>query len=386
MSSNTILFREEARTRFLDRDGKVSWGKVAARYEELRKTKVSLGNKYFTAEVQSWAMGLSQEEQHRLLNVMVGGLANDDASVGVYATRPEDYVLFAPYLEPIIRDYHGISGDTVQQHDWDIPVGVYELTKIDPALDHVSMRARVARNVEGWNLPSSMNKDERLTFERLIVDTVIATLPFRGKYYSLTPGHSHEMSASQAEQMRRDHLLFNDMTTDNHLTASGIASDWPHGRGMWLSDDNQKMIWIGEEDHLRVISIVHGTDLGAVDKSLSDLLAAMEAAGIAFAKHPVYGIITTCPTNMGTGKRQSVLLPFPNLTKHGTDEGNLKAVAKSLGLQARGLAGEHSKMDENGMSDVSPMARFGVTEKEVTSRLYKGLSELLVREKECASV
>lgn len=65
--------------------------------------------------------------------------------------------------------------------------------------------------------------------------------------------------------MRNDHYLFNDMTNDSYMTASGTASDWPYGRGIWLSDDKSKMIWVGEEDHLRIISIVHGTDLGFVD-------------------------------------------------------------------------------------------------------------------------
>jgi arginine kinase len=32
------------------------------------------------------------------------------------------------------------------------------------------MRARVARNVKGFNLPPSMNKEERLKFENTMVD------------------------------------------------------------------------------------------------------------------------------------------------------------------------------------------------------------------------
>ena len=39
---------------------------------------------------------------------MMGGLCNEDSSVGVYATRPEDYDEFDFYLEPLIRDYHKI--------------------------------------------------------------------------------------------------------------------------------------------------------------------------------------------------------------------------------------------------------------------------------------
>lgn len=73
------------------------------------------------------------------------------------------------------------------------------------------------------------------------------------------------------------------MTTDNHLTASGIASDWPFGRGIWISQDETKMIWIGEEDHLRIISIMKGFDLGAVDSSLYELLTKITNSGVAFA-------------------------------------------------------------------------------------------------------
>lgn len=64
------------------------------------------------------------------------------------------------------------------------------LTKIDPKLEKVSMRARVARNVVGYNLPSSMDKDERIRFEDQLVK-VFETFGFPGKYHSLTPGHKN---------------------------------------------------------------------------------------------------------------------------------------------------------------------------------------------------
>lgn len=89
-------------------EGNVDWDKVEAQWANLRKGKVSLGNKYFTKEVSQKAKQLPQNEQQRLLDVMMGGLCNGDSSVGVYATRPEDYDAFSFYLEPLIREYHGI--------------------------------------------------------------------------------------------------------------------------------------------------------------------------------------------------------------------------------------------------------------------------------------
>ncbi|CAD8145797.1 unnamed protein product [Paramecium octaurelia] len=369
------VFKQEARKLYLDAEGNVDFAKIQARWDELKSVKVSLGNKYFTPEVVEKARTLPQQDQQRFLDLMLAGLTNDDSSVGICATRPEDYDFYAFYLEQLIRDYHQIQGDTKQLHDWNIPIDEYVLTKINPTLEKVSMRARVARNVKGWNLPPSMDKEERIKFESKMVE-VFDSFGIPGKYYSLTPGHKNQISDKEADELRHKHFLFNDMTTDNYLTASGVASDWPYGRGIWLSEDQTKMIWVGEEDLLRIISIVQGNDLGMVDKSLHDLLTGIEKSGLQFAEHPVYGVITTCPTNMGTGKRQSILGKFPNITKQGTDEKKLKEIAKQFGLQARGCGGEHSSMDKEGTADISPSARFGVTEASVTKRLYEGLIKL----------
>lgn len=72
-------------------------------------------------------------------------------------------------------------------------MGEYVLTKIDSRLEKVSMRARVARNVKGWNLPPSMDKDERIKFENKMVE-VFGSFGIPGKYHSLTPGHKNQIT------------------------------------------------------------------------------------------------------------------------------------------------------------------------------------------------
>ena len=98
-----VVFLEDARKQFLDGEGNVSWDSVEAKFSELRKIKVSLANKYFTKDASAKARSLSQSDQQRLLDVLMGGLCNSDSSVGAYATRPEDYDNFAFFLEPLIR-------------------------------------------------------------------------------------------------------------------------------------------------------------------------------------------------------------------------------------------------------------------------------------------
>jgi len=39
--------------------------------------------------------------------------------------------------------------------------------------------------------------------------------------------------------------------------------DWPNGRGQFHSSDGKVMLWIGEEDHIRCMSLQEGSDISA---------------------------------------------------------------------------------------------------------------------------
>lgn len=49
--------------------------------------------------------------------------------------------------------------------------------------------------------------------------------------------------------------MFKDMSADTFLLDAGIAKHWPYGRGCYVSGDGGFIIWVGEEDHLRVMAM-----------------------------------------------------------------------------------------------------------------------------------
>ena len=59
--------------------------------------------------------------------------------------------------------------------------------------------------------------------------------------------------------------------------------------------------------------------------------------------------------------RASVHLAIPNLCADGTDT-KAKAIARPLGLSIRGMGGEHTPIGKDGTVDVSPSARFCISE------------------------
>ena len=58
--------------------------------------------------------------------------------------------------------------------------------------------------------------------------------------------------------------MFKDMSADSYLVTAGIAADWPFGRGCYVSEDKGFIIWVGEEDHLRIMCMKKGTVLNEV--------------------------------------------------------------------------------------------------------------------------
>ena len=47
---------------------------------------------------------------------------------------------------------------------------------------------------------------------------------------------------------------------------AGMARDWPDARGIWHNDQKNFLVWVNEEDHLRVISMEKSGDIRKVFK------------------------------------------------------------------------------------------------------------------------
>lgn len=326
-------------------------------------------------------MSLDDSSRQQLIKIISSGLENPNSQMGSYAMNPQDYDLFSPMLDPMIRDFHAISDkvDISQKHDWDSSAVPCDLAEIDSKLTNVSMRVRVARNVSTFPLPGAMTKEQRIAFEDIAAKAFITLSEdpdFGGNYLSITSGSPYEIDTAEYDRRVDAHQMFKDMSADPYLNVAGISGDWPYGRGIYISRDEDFLVWVGEEDHLRIMAMQNGGDLNALFDRLSTGLNRLEKMLPSFATSKCYGNVTSCPTNLGTGMRASLHMKLPNLTKNGQDLELLKTEAKSLGLAVRGAGGEHSDAGEGGLVDISPVARLGITEMNIMRCLYDGVDKL----------
>jgi protein arginine kinase len=131
---------------------------------------------------------------------------------------------------------------------------------------------------------------------------------------------------------------------------------------------------VNEEDHLRLQALNSGLDLGGAWDAAGTLDAEL-GQRLAFAFHPEFGYLTSCPTNVGTGLRASVLIHLPGLVL--TKE--INKVLQSLvqvGLTFRGLYGEGSEVVGN-FFQLSNQTTLGKTEPELLDHLGRMVRQVM---------
>ncbi|NXG81085.1 KCRB kinase, partial [Baryphthengus martii] len=196
----------------------------------------------------------------------------------------------------------------------------------------------------------------------------------KGKYYAL-----RNMTDAEQQQLIDDHFLF-DKPVSPLLLASGMARDWPDARGIWHNDNKTFLVWINEEDHLRVISMQKGGNMKEVFTRFCTGLTQIEnlfkSKNYEFMWNPHLGYILTCPSNLGTGLRAGVHIKLPNLGKHE----KFGEVLKRLRLQKRGTGGVDTAA-VGGVFDVSNADRLGFSEVELVQMVVDGVKLLIEMEK-----
>merc|ERR1712004_8495 len=82
-----------------------------------------------------------------------------------------------------------------------------------------------------------------------------------GSYYALTG-----MEEGVRQQLVDDHFLF--VSGDPNLKVAGMERDWPEGRGIFHNATKTFLVWVNEEDQLRIISMQKGGDVKGVFERL----------------------------------------------------------------------------------------------------------------------
>jgi len=292
------------------------------------------------------------------------------SGVGVYAGSHDSYYAFAPFFDKIIESYHGHKPSDKHLSSMDYNTLDCPAFPADEDKMINSTRIRVARNLAAYPLGTNVSRAERKEIEQLVVSALGEFKgDLKGRYYSLG-----NMADSDRKQLIADHFLFKG--GDKFLQSAGLERDWPEARGIFHNDAKTFLVWVNEEDQLRIISMQQGSNIKEVFARLADGANQIEQKA-KFANDEHFGYVSTCPTNMGTGLRASVHINLPKLMKN---KDLHQSIADKYHVQIRGIHGEHTETDD-GVFDISNLRRLGRNEVQLVQDMYDGVKAMIRAEK-----
>jgi protein arginine kinase len=245
----------------------------------------------------------------------------------------------------------------------------------EPGPDHeivLSTRVRLARNIQGFPFGVKASGEER---DRLL-ECSREAISGANVLGDVDLWEMPDLDATDRTLLLERHLVSRELIL-------GPEGNAPRAAALALSRDRTLGLMINEEDHLRLQALQGGFQL---TRAWHDVDQLDEELGlrVPYAFHHEFGFLTSCPTNVGTGLRASVLIHLPGLVLTKQIQKVLEGMGQ-LGLTYRGLYGEGSRIVGN-FFQVSNQTTLGKTEDDLIEQLDSLVGRVIGYEKQARAV
>ncbi|HEY5653509.1 MAG TPA: protein arginine kinase [Pontiella sp.] len=223
----------------------------------------------------------------------------------------------------------------------------------------ISSRVRLARNLDKYSFPGWASEEESCKVFMQAADI------FQSLDQQFISWNMSETSLLDKEILFERHLISQELAQQDDTC------------GVFVTPDECLAVMVNEEDHIRIQSLQSGLNLReawAIADRLDDLLEDQ----LTYAFSPKLGYLTSCPSNVGTGMRASVMLHLPGLVLMKEMEPVMNGISK-IGLAVRGMWGEGTEAAGN-MFQVSNQITLGRREDEIIAHLEQIVLELIDHE------
>ncbi|MBO1005830.1 protein arginine kinase [Pseudogracilibacillus auburnensis] len=228
----------------------------------------------------------------------------------------------------------------------------------------LSSRIRLARNLSNVKFPTLFSNDEAGEIMSKI-DEIINSENLQSL------GKMEFLSIDNIKSLEKRVLV------EKHLISPQLAEHSSHG-AVILSENEDISIMINEEDHIRIQCLFPGLQLDkALEKAnrIDDLLE--DKVDYAFDED--LGYLTSCPSNVGTGLRASVMVHLPALIMTRQMNRIIPAI-NQLGLVVRGIYGEGTEALGN-IFQISNQITLGKSEKDIVDDLTGVVQQIIAQER-----
>ena len=238
----------------------------------------------------------------------------------------------------------------------------------------LSTRVRLARNLQGYAFgPQSRVNDRRAVLTRVTRTAENVEL--------LADASVHPLADLDGGTRR---ILLERRLISRDLIGERSESELPpRAAAVVLSAQEPVSVMVNEEDHLRLQVLLSGLALEGA-WSMVDGLDEDLGRELPYAYDHELGFLTSCPTNVGTGLRASVLIHLPGLVLTKEIARVLQGLSE-VGLTFRGLYGEGSEVVGN-FFQVSNQTTLGKAEEDLIDQMDRIVRQVIGHERQARRV
>ncbi|SES12156.1 protein arginine kinase [Salisediminibacterium halotolerans] len=229
----------------------------------------------------------------------------------------------------------------------------------------ISSRVRLARNLV--NIPFPIAND----YEHL--NDIVTNMESNYSGKKAGPFPDLELFRMADMQSNEKHVL-----VEKHLISPSLANESEAG-AVLLNPDESLSVMVNEEDHFRIQCLLSGFQLDETFANANRMDDWLEEK-LDFAFDEKRGYLTSCPTNVGTGLRSSVMMHLPALVMTNKLNRILPAI-NQLGLVVRGIYGEGSEALGN-LFQISNQTTLGKSEEDIIADLKSVVTQLVQHERQ----
>ncbi|WMJ77268.1 MULTISPECIES: protein arginine kinase [unclassified Sedimentibacter] len=223
----------------------------------------------------------------------------------------------------------------------------------------ITSRIRLARNLKDYRFPIKMSQEE----SSKVIQEVNKAVSGTDLNYNL-------IYLKDLSDMQRNALV------ENHLISPALANNKDRG-ALLLSSDKNVSVMLNEEDHVRIQTLEKGMSLKKC-WDLSNKIDDVIEDSVEYAFDKELGYVTSCPTNIGTGMRASVMIHLPALSITNQIEKLLYGVSQ-LGVAVRGVYGEGTKSLGH-LYQVSNQGTLGASEETLIDKINQIVKQIVEKE------
>jgi protein arginine kinase len=229
----------------------------------------------------------------------------------------------------------------------------------------ISSRIRLARNLSTVPFPHLLDHEKGRQCLEFITE-------------AWKKASNKELTEMELVTFDQTTSLDRQILVEKHLISPNHASANSPYRGLLMNNDGSAAIMINEEDHLRLQCLLPGLQLDECYRYLQILDDGLEK-NLNYAFDERRGYLTSCPTNVGTGMRASVMLHLPGIAMVGQTQMIFQNISQ-LGMTVRGLYGEGTEIVGN-LYQLSNQVTLGQTEEDITSNLWTITRQIIDQER-----